>query len=145
MGLFNFKQKAEIKRLKPTLLELGYQKNAFGRFQFKVEDTKDGYIELSVYIKKNTLSLSLGIEDFTLIIEPNKIIETVNILKEDANNNIYLAGATTEYGLNYIEFTIEVSKIDDTGLREIHSFLQHIYATYKPLIRKAKPGELPFN
>ena len=145
MGLFNFKQKAEIKRLEPALIELGYKKGAFKRFAFKAENTQQGYIEYSIYISKHTLSLSLGIEDTTLVIEPEKIEETINALKEEANKIIYLAGAEANYGLNYTEFTVEVSKIDDKGLKEIHKFIEYMHKIYKPLIRKAKPGELPFN
>ena len=91
------------------------------------------------------MNFSWSIEDLTMVIEPDKIIETATSLIEEANNIIYLSGSKVEYGLNYIDFTLEVSKIDEQGIKEIHSFLEHIHTVYTPLIREAKPGELPFN
>ena len=145
MGLFNFKQKAEIKRLEPTLIELGYIKRMNKSFGYRKQTTPNGYIEYSIYINKELMNFSWSIEDLTMVIEPDKIIETATSLIEEANNIIYLSGSKVEYGLNYIDFTLEVSKIDEQGIKEIHSFLEHIHTVYTPLIREAKPGELPFN
>ena len=145
MGLFNFKQNKEIKRLEPTLIELGYTKRLNKSFGYRIEATNQGHIEFSIYINKERTNISWSIEDMTMIIEPSKIEETAQAMIMLANNNIYLAGANTEYGLNYIDFTIDNTKLDDKGIKEIHSFMLDLHQTYKPLVRQAYPGELPFN
>lgn len=145
MCLFNKKQKREIQRLEPTLIELGYTKRMNKSFGYRIASTANGYIELSIYINKEKTNISWSIEDMTMVIEPSKIEETANSMIMLANNNIYLVESTAEYGLNYIDFTTETSRLDENGLKEIHDFFLQLHEVYKPLIRKAQPGELPFN
>lgn len=145
MGLFNFKQKREIQRLEPTLTELGYIKRLNKSFGYQIEATNQGHIELSIYINKERTNISWSIEDMTMIVEPTKIEETAQSMIMLANNNIYLAGSTTEFGLNYIDFTMDTSRLDEAGIKEIHAFMLDLHNTYKPLVRQAYPGELPFN
>ena len=67
MGLFNFKQKAEIKRLEPTLIELGYIKRMNKSFGYRKQTTPNGYIEYSIlpvraaamYVSRRTIAASL--------------------------------------------------------------------------------------
>ena len=145
MCLFNKKQKREIQRLEPTLAELGYTKRINKSFGYRIEATLSGHIELSIYINKERTNISWSIEDMTMLIEPSKIEETANSMIMLANNNIYLSGSTAEYGLNYIDFTMDTSRLNEMGIKEIHEFFIQLHEVYKPLIKKAKPGELPFN